>query len=460
MNYLCLADFRQLTDAQILNQPAEQELIRPSRGISIDSRSLKVNQIFWALKGEKFDAHDFIFDAVKNGAAAVVIDRSHANAAGNMGVPAIVVADTLLALQKMASLHRKKFAIPMVAITGTNGKTTTKEMLAWILQSKLNVHKTRGNLNNHIGVPLTLLHLTTDHQCSVIEMGTNHPGEIALLGSIVEPTAGLITNIGRGHLEFFKNIEGVAREKLDLFKCTRSNGLLIVNKDDNYLGAFSSSSHSFCTYSFDDTTAADVHGKFIGLSDAGTGIWELNGKVAITMQVTGRHNVQNALAASTAALYLGIGEQEIKETLEKYHPYDKRMQIIRNGNWTIINDSYNANPDSFIPALETLVHLAEKQNCRKILVLGDMLELGKTSRHLHLEILQQAYSSGAHGIFTLGELFRQAAKKIKTNSSGKMYSFLSHQELSNALKKFIEPGDIILLKGSRGMQMEKILSFL
>ena len=460
MNYLCLADFRQLTGAQILNQPAEQEFSRPSRGISIDSRSLKANQIFWALKGEKFDAHDFLIDAVKNGAAAVVIDRKHANAAGNMGVPAIVVPDTLLALQKMASLHRKKFDIPILAITGTNGKTTTKEMLAWILQSKYNVHKTWGNLNNHIGVPLTLLHLTTAHQISVIEMGTNHPGEIALLGSLVEPTVGLITNIGRGHLEFFKNIEGVAREKLDLFKCTRADGLLIVNKDDNYLGAYSSSSHSFCTYSFQEKVTADVHGKFINLTDGGSGIWELNRKVTITMQVTGRHNVQNALAASTAALYFGSSEAEIKEALEKYHPYDKRMQLIRNGNWTIINDSYNANPDSFMPALETLLHMAEKQTCRKILVLGDMLELGKTSGHLHLEILQQAQAAGVNGIFTLGESFRQAAKKIKLKTPGKIYSFLSHQELSWALKKFIEPGDIILLKGSRGMQMEKILSFL
>jgi UDP-N-acetylmuramyl pentapeptide synthase len=322
-----------------------------------------------------------------------------------MGVPAIVVPDTLLALQKMASLHRKKFYIPIVAITGTNGKTTTKEMLAWILQSKYNVHKTWGNLNNHIGVPLTLLHLTTAHQISVIEMGTNHPGEIALLGSLVEPTVGLITNIGRGHLEFFETIEGVAREKLDLFKCTRSAGLLIVNKDDNYLGAYSSSGHSFFTYSFQEKVTADVHGKL---------------------------------------------------ALEKYHPYDKRMQLIRNGNWTIINDSYNANPDSFIPALETLLHMAEKQTCRKILVLGDMLELGKNSRHLHLEILQQAHSAGVNGIFTLGESFRQAAKNIKLKAPGKIYSFLSHQELSWALKKFIEPGDIILLKGSRGMQMEKI----
>jgi UDP-N-acetylmuramoyl-tripeptide--D-alanyl-D-alanine ligase len=212
-------------------------------------------------------------------------------------------------------------------------------------------------------------------------MGTNHPGEIALLGSLVEPTVGLITNIGRGHLEFFETIEGVAREKLDLFKCTRSAGLLIVNKDDNYLGAYSSSGHSFFTYSFQEKVTADVHGKFINLTDEGSGIWELNRKATITMQVTGRHNVQNALAASTVALYLGIGETEIKAALEKYHPYDKRMQLIRNGNWTIINDSYNANPDSFIPALAS-------QQTRKI-----VLTICNWENSRHAEILGR-YSAG------------------------------------------------------------------
>jgi UDP-N-acetylmuramoyl-tripeptide--D-alanyl-D-alanine ligase len=291
-------------------------------------------------------------------------------------------------------------------------------------------------------------------------MGTNHPGEISLLGVLAEPTAGLITNIGRGHLQFFGNTEGVAREKLDLFKCTRSHGLLIVNKDDVYLGAYSSSSHSFCTYTLQDSTSADVHGKFIGLDDRGNGIWELNRKVTITLQVSGRHNVQNALAASAAALNFGLTEAEIGAALGKYHPYDKRMQTIQNGNLTIINDSYNANPDSFLPALETLLHMSEKQSCRKILVLGDMLELGKSGPHLHQEILQKALACGIDGIFTLGESFRQAAKKNKLKGSGKIYTFLSHQELSSSLKKFIESGDIILLKGSRGMQMEKILSFL
>jgi UDP-N-acetylmuramoyl-tripeptide--D-alanyl-D-alanine ligase len=460
MNYLCLADFKQLPEALILNPPPDQDFSHPTRGISIDSRSIKANQIFWALKGEKYDGHDFLVEAVKNGAAAVIIDRRHAHTIRDIGVPAVVVPDTLLALQNMAALHRNKFNIPILAITGTNGKTTSKEMIAWILQSKFEVHKTRGNLNNHIGVPLTLLHLTSSHQISIIEMGTNHPGEIALLSTLVRPTIGLITNIGRGHLQFFNDIEGVAREKLDLFKYTVPSGLLIINKDDARLGAYSSPHHSFCSYSLQETTSADVHGKYIGLDDLGAGIWELNGKIVINMRVTGRHNVHNALAASTVALYFGFQEKEIKSALEKYTPYDKRMQIIKNGNWTIINDSYNANPDSFIPALETLKHMAGKQACRKILVLGDMLELGKSSDQLHLEILQLACSSGIDGIFTLGGSFRKAAKKLKVEYPGNINCFLAHQELTTALKKFIKPTDIILIKGSRGMQMEKILAFL
>jgi UDP-N-acetylmuramoyl-tripeptide--D-alanyl-D-alanine ligase len=334
-------------------------------------------------------------------------------------------------------------------------------MIAWILQTKFRVHKTWGNLNNHIGVPLTLLHLTSDHQISVIEMGTNHPGEIAVLTSLVQPTMALITNIGRGHLQFFNDLDGVAREKLDLFKYTLPKGLLILNKDDARLSVYTSSSHSLYSYTLQESTTADVHGKVIGFDESGTGIWKLNDKSVINMKIAGRQNIQNALAASTVALYSGFQEEEIKSALEKYTAYEKRMQIIQNGNWTIINDSYNANPDSFSPALETLLQLAAKQNCRKILVIGDMLELGNSSDQLHQEILHMAYSSNLDGIFTLGESFRKAAKKFKTkNPAADINCFLSHQELATALKKFIKANDIILIKGSRGMQMEKILAFL
>jgi len=460
MNNLSLADFKQLPEISILNPPAEQDFAKPLRGISIDSRSLKANQIFWAIKGDKFDGHDFIIDAVKNGAAAVVIDRMHAHTISSMGTPVIVVKDTLQALQKMAALHRKKFSIPILAITGTNGKTTTKEMLAWILQAKYNIHKTWGNLNNHIGLPLTLLHLNPTHQISIIEIGTNHPGEIATLCSLVQPTAGLITNIGRGHLEFFTNIEGVAREKMELFRNVQKNGVIFINKDDPFLAGYSSSDQFLCSYSLHETVPADVHGQFIGLNDRGEGIWKLNTQTVITMRVTGLHNVQDALAASTMALKFGCREDEIKSALQQYTAYDKRMQIIRNENWTIINDSYNANPDSLLPALETLHHMATRQACRKIAILGDMLELGAVSAQLHREVLQKVRSSGLDGIFTLGEFFRHAAENLKNNNHENIRSFSSHQDLAEELKNFIKPDDIILIKGSRGMQMEKILAFL
>jgi UDP-N-acetylmuramoyl-tripeptide--D-alanyl-D-alanine ligase len=460
MNYLCLDDFRQLPDAVILNPPAGSELSRPTRGISIDSRSLKAGQIFWALKGERFDAHDFIIDAVKNGAAAAVVDQSHAHTISGMGAPVIVVKNTLLALQTMAGLHRKNFSIPVIAITGTNGKTTTKEMLAWILQTKYAVHKTWGNLNNQIGVPLTLLHLTSAHQVSIIEMGTNHPGEISFLSSLVQPTIGLITNIGRGHLEFFHSIEGVAREKLSLFEKIQEKGLIVINQDDELLAAYPASHSSCCSYSLHPTTPADVHGECIDLNDQGEGIWKLNGHTTIRLGVAGLHNVQNALAASTVALRFGFHEQEIKSVLEKYSSYDKRMQIINQGGCLIINDSYNANPDSFVPAVKTLVHIAGKQSRRKIAVLGDMLELGENSVALHRELLQLLRSSAIDSIFTLGEIFSKAVRDLKAQKSVPVVSFTSHQELATALKKFVQPHDVILIKGSRGMQMEKILAFL
>jgi UDP-N-acetylmuramoyl-tripeptide--D-alanyl-D-alanine ligase len=460
MNYLSLADLKQLPESTLLNPPAEKDFIRPLHGISIDSRSLKANQVFWALKGDKFDGHDFIIDAVRSGAAAVVIDHMHTHKISGMSTPVIVVKDTLQAMQKMAALHRKKYSIPILAITGTNGKTTTKEMLAWILHTKFNVHKTRGNLNNHIGVPLTLLHLNPTHQISIIEMGTNHPGEIAALSSLVHPTAALITNIGRGHLEFFTSIEGVAREKMELFRNVQEKGLVFLNKDDLFLAGYSSPTRFLYCYSLQKAVAADVHGQFEGLNESGEGTWKLNSRTQITMQISGLHNIQNALAASAAALKLGCTEDEIKTALEHYSGYDKRMQIIRNRNMIIINDSYNANPDSFLPALETLQHMAARQVCRKIAVLGDMLELGAVSAQLHQEVLQKIRTTGVDGIFILGELFRSAAENLHDAGTETIQSYSSHQELAEGLKDFIKPNDIILIKGSRGMQMEKILAFL
>jgi UDP-N-acetylmuramoyl-tripeptide--D-alanyl-D-alanine ligase len=460
MKYITLADLKKIPDCSLVNEPPATVMKKNLRGVSIDSRSLKANQIFWALKGPKFDGHDFIIDAVRLGAAAVVINKSHAHKVSAMGTPALVVKDSLVALQKMAAMHRRKFNIPVLAITGTNGKTTTKEMIAWILQTKLNVHRTWGNLNNHIGVPLSLLTLNSEHEVSIIELGTNHPGEIAALTAITRPSAGLITNIGRGHLEFFESKEGVAREKTELFNFLKSRGVIFLNRDDPLLPTYRLRRKTLWSYSLDNDPDAKVTGKLIGQDAEGAGLWELNEHTRIQMHVPGMHNVKNALAASTVALYFGFTEQEIKDALESYRSYDKRMQIVKNGDVTIINDSYNANPDSYLPALQTLEHIAEKNGQRKIVVIGDMLELGSNTESLHRELMLKILDFEVDGIFTLGKLTSQNADTIRDKGFTNIYTFSTHTELGEALRDFMHAGDIILIKGSRGMQMEKVLASL
>jgi UDP-N-acetylmuramoyl-tripeptide--D-alanyl-D-alanine ligase len=460
MKYITLADLKKLPDSYMVNEPASVELKKNVRGISIDSRSLKANQIFWALKGPKFDGHNFIIDAIKLGASAVVINKSHAHKISAMGVPVLVVKDSLVALQKLAAQHRRKFSIPVLAITGTNGKTTTKEMISWILQSKLNVHRTWGNLNNHIGVPLTLLNLNSEHDVSIIELGTNHPGEIAALTAMTRPTAGLITNIGRGHLEFFDTKEGVAREKTELFNFLKSRGVIFLNRDDPLLPSFRLRRKTLWSYSLDNDPDVKVSGRLIELSPEANALWELNERTRIQMKVPGLHNVQNALAASAVALYFDFSEQEIKAALESYKAYDKRMQIVKNGKITIINDSYNANPDSYLPALETMEHMSEKKNRRKLVVIGDMLELGQNAESLHRDLMHKLLDFNVDGIFTLGHFTSMHADELKKLGFQNIFTFESHQELGESLRDFMKPGDIILIKGSRGMQMEKVLASL
>jgi len=432
----------------------------PLQGISIDTRTLLPRQIFWAIKGDLMDGHSFVSQAEEKGAAAAVVAGSKLKQLPPITMPLIVVQDTLKALQQFAAWHRGQFNIPLLGITGTNGKTTSKEMITWILQTKFNVHKTIGNLNNHIGTPLTLLNLHHDHQISVVEMGTNRPGEISMLTSLVDPTAALITNIGRGHLEFFRNLEGVAREKLSLFKTLRHGATVFLNLDDKIIRQARLRRKNQVGYSLVNKSADGVQGELLRLDAQGFGIWRLNKNTKIHLQIPGIHNVQNALAAAAVCLYFGLSEKEIKSALENYTAYDKRMQIIKLEQITIINDTYNANPDSFIPALQTLSHMADTAGHRKIVVVGDMLELGPESELLHGELFRQFTASGITAVFSIGPACKAATDLYGKQRDVTMFNFSSHEKLAIKLKTYVRPGDTILLKGSRGMQMEKVLAFL
>jgi len=432
----------------------------PLQGISIDTRTLLPQQIFWAIKGDLMDGHSFVSQAEEKGAAAVVVASSKLKQLPPLTIPLIVVQDTLKALQQFAAWHRRQFNIPLLGITGTNGKTTSKEMITWILQTKFNVHKTIGNLNNHIGTPLTLLNLHHEHQISVVEMGSNRPGEINMLASLADPTAALVTNIGRGHLEYFRTIEGVAREKLSLFRTLQRGATVFLNVDDKTIRHARLRRKNRVSYSLYNRATDGVQGELLHLDTQGFGIWCLNKNTKIHMQIPGIHNVQNALAASAVGLYFGISEKEIKSALENYTAYDKRMQIIKLGHVTIINDTYNANPDSFVAALETLGHMADSADHRKIVVVGDMLELGPPSEALHGELFRQFTASGIAAVFSIGPACKAATDLYRKEHGVTMYNFSSHEKLANKLKDYIRSGDTILLKGSRGMQMEKVLAFL
>jgi len=460
MRYITLTDLKNIPDVRIINAPSSVEMRKIIRGISIDSRSLKANQVFWALRGPNFDGHDFIKDAIKNGAVALTIDKTNVHRINGTGIPVFIVPDSLTALQQLAAKHRRKFSIPVLAITGTNGKTTTKEMISWILQTRMNVHRTWGNHNNHIGVPLTLLNLNSEHDISIVELGTNHPGEIGMLSKLVKPTAALITNVGRGHLEFFSSIDGVAREKVELFNSLSHRGIIFLNMDEPYLPRFPNRKNTVVRFSMSRNAPVKVKGELINLDNDGNGKWLLNDQTTIQMSVPGIHNVRNALAASAVALYFGFSESEIKDALERFLSYDKRMQIVKNGDVMIINDSYNANPDSYIPALHTLQHIAARHQSRKIVVFGDMLELGLNSEALHQELMFNLLEFNIDAIFTLGESSALGGRLLKDRGFDNVFSFKDHQTLAASLKKFLHAGDIILLKGSRGMQVEKILAYL
>jgi UDP-N-acetylmuramoyl-tripeptide--D-alanyl-D-alanine ligase len=425
--------------------------INPVLGpINTDSRTIREGEIFWVLKGERFDAHDFVPMAAEKGAAFAVVEHTVQAPAE---FPMVVVPDSLKALQQLAAIKRQRFKHPVIALTGSNGKTTTKEMIAHVLSAKWKVHKTEGNLNNHIGCPLTLLRLKPWHQVAVIEMGSNHPGEIAALAQIVQPDWALVTNIGPAHLEHFGSLENVAREKLSLFENMRPETMIFVNADDPLIRPYARKDVRRVTYGFENP--ADIRGEILRVERDGTCVFRLNRQVEIHLAVPGVHNAYNALAAAAVALFSGMSETEIKEALESYHSFDKRMQQTEINGVRVINDTYNANPRSMEAAFETLSRM--ERGAGLFLALGDMLELGRESDRLHGWVLEKALQLAPDGIFVIGEAFARAAEVL---NRPEIEVFDAHQALAEALKKRLKPGALLFLKGSRSMQMEKILEFL
>ncbi len=433
--------------------------------VSIDSRNVSPGSIFFALRGERFDGHNFLSNAVKAGAKALIVENKWATMNPSylkaLPVPKLVVDDSARALGELARNCRRKFRIPVLAVGGSNGKTTTKEMIRAVLSEKFNVLATEGNLNNHIGVPLTLLRLEEGHEIAVIEIGTNHPGEIAYLCSLLEPTHGLITNIGREHLEFFGSLQGVAEAEAELFDWLKlhrpRDGAVFLNKDDALLsrrgrGFAKALSYGFARRDF------DVQGTDLLVNDQGAAEFDVKtGKSSfhVTLAVPGIHNAKNALAALAVGSFFHVPAGKMQHALASFTAASKRMEVFRVNGITILNDTYNSNPDSVSAALDTLK--AMRTTGKKIAVLADMLELGPAAADEHRLVGEHVHLSGVEYLLTYGQL-------SKNTNDAATVPFKAHYEQKNMLSEYLAElltrGDVVLIKGSRGMKMEDVVTFL
>ena len=418
-------------------------------GVSTDTRAIAKGALFIALAGERFDAHDFLEQAMAAGAGALLVAD-----AGKLpaGVSAVVVDDTRLALGRLAAAWRREFTLPVIAVTGSNGKTTTKEMIAAILKAAHGaaVLSTRGNLNNDIGLPLTLLGLSAAHRAAVIEMGMNHPGEIAYLAPIGAPTVALVTNAQRAHLEGMGDLDEVAREKGAIFSGLPAEGVAVINADDSYAGYWRGVAAGRPVRSFAIDGAADVVGKVRqhGLETA-IDLSAPEGEVHIALRIPGRHNAGNAVAAAAACLAAGVPLAAVAAGLESFSGVKGRLQR-RAGKLgaEILDDTYNANPDSVRAGIDVLASTIG----RKLLILGDMGEIGEACAQYHDEIGGYAKSQGVDLLFALGEATKAAVRNFGDGAR----HFCHVDKLIAAADKELGPDTTVLVKGSRFMKMERV----
>lgn len=418
-------------------------------GLSTDTRTLCQGNLFVALQGPNFDGHDYLQQAQHEGAVAAVV--SHVV---ESSLPQLEVADTRVALGQLAAYWRSCFDLPVVAVTGSNGKTTVREMIAAILRLCGETLVTRGNLNNDIGVPLTLAGLSEVHRYAVIELGANHPGEIAGLTNIVKPAVAVVNNAAAAHLEGFGDLDGVARAKGELFEHVPDDATCIVNADDVYAGLWQSLAGKRRVITFGLEADADIRAGWEGdLDGSDVRLQTPAGDVAFRLPLPGRHNVMNALAASAAAVALGLSPGMIARGLSSMQVVGGRWQPCRGLQGAkLIDDTYNANPGSLAVALELLAN--SRDECW--LVLGDMGELGAAGEALHRQMGEQARKAGLHHLFALGSLASAAAEAFGAGGE----AFDSLDDLVGRLREQVHPSVTILVKGSRAMCMERVIDAL
>jgi len=414
--------------------------------VSTDSRHIQPGSLFFALKGPSFNGNKFAGTALEHGASWAIIDEPEARINDRF----ILVEDVLTSLQELAKHHREKFNIPVIAITGTNGKTTTKELINTILSKRFHVAANTGNLNNHIGVPMTLLTMNQETEIAVIEMGANHPGEIEFLCHIAKPDFGLITNIGKAHLEGFGSFEGVIRSKTELYRYLQNNrGKIFINHDDTLL---MDQRNDLPTISYGTPPASLSYRSlaadpFVSLDL----LFEDHSLLSITSKLYGKYNASNILAAACIGQHLGVKPSLIKNAIEHYEPSNNRSQVARTSRNLLIMDAYNANPTSMKEALETFAGASFPV---KTLILGDMLELGNESDKEHEAILHLLERMQLQAAYLIGPLFTRLNRKRE---------FHCFQDVDLARMWFKHhpiKDSAILLKGSRGMKIEKLIDLL
>ena len=430
------------------------ELFKVHPRVTTDSRAVKGGEIYFALRGEQFDGNQFAAAALEAGAAYVVVDNPQLAVPGNQRY--LLVEDSLLALQNLARHYRRQFHIPLLAITGSNGKTTTKELLAAVLSSHYRAHATVGNLNNHIGVPLTLLSMPVDTEVAIIEMGANHQGEIDMLANIAMPTHGIITNIGNAHLEGFGGIEGVKRGKSELYRfLTTSKGVAIINADEPFLTALSLPVERRILYR--QQQQPQVDGAFIDIKLIQThpfiqyAFFNEEAKlIQGDAQLSGLHNFRNIMTAVAVGKYFKVPCQKIRDAIAAYQPSNNRSQILIQNGIYFLMDAYNANPNSMAASLESFSKTAADH---KAVLLGAMFELGDESPKEHMRIASLAQSYGFQETVIVGKEFEAAANELK------LRYFENVETLSHWFWQQDWQDYHILLKGSRGMRMEKLITY-
>ncbi len=422
--------------------------------VTTDSRAIARGDLFVALRGERFDGHDFVAQALAQGAAAVLVDQADP-AWGE--IPLLLVKDTRLALGQLAAQWRLRHDVALAAITGSSGKTSVKEMLHAILRAAAGegaVLATAGNFNNDIGLPLTLLKLRATHRYAVIEMGMNHPDEIAYLSGLAKPAVALINNAQAAHLAGLGSLEAVARAKGEIFEGLAADGTAVINGDDAYAGMWRELAGARRVLSFGLKPGADVSATFqLTPSGSELGVVTPRGKFAVSLQAPGEHNVRNALAAIAAAMALGIDEAAIVRGLAGFQPVKGRLlaKSALHGA-TLIDDSYNANPGSMRAAIDTL----SLYPGNRALVLGDMGELGIDAPRLHREIGEYAKQAGIEKLFVLGELSRETA--VGFGVGARHFEYI--EDLLHEVENLLAPGVTVLVKGSRFMKMERVVKSL